>query len=129
MLIVGYWFRTVPASTTAATQQSSSSAVAQPSKIPTSLKPKQVKRWTIADFDIGKLLGGGKFGKVYLAREKKSKFVVGMKVLFKNQFIQHRLEHQLRREIEIQSHLRYVSIIVHCLVLQGREVVPKSRKF
>ena len=28
------------------------------------------KRWSLADFDIGKPLGRGKFGNVYLAREK-----------------------------------------------------------
>jgi aurora kinase A len=41
-----------------------------------------------------------------LAREKKSKFVVALKVLFKSQFQKASVEHQLRREIEIQSHLR-----------------------
>lgn len=29
------------------------------------------RRWTLNDFDIGKPLGKGKFGSVYLAREKK----------------------------------------------------------
>lgn len=29
------------------------------------------KRWTLNDFDIGKPLGRGKFGHVYLAREKR----------------------------------------------------------
>jgi len=29
------------------------------------------KRWTTSDFDIGKPLGRGKFGHVYLAREKR----------------------------------------------------------
>ena len=67
----------------------------------------------------------GKFGSVYLAREKKSRFVVALKVsdclclvgqpvsllgfvqvLFKSQLQQAQVEHQLRREIEIQSHLR-----------------------
>jgi serine/threonine protein kinase len=38
------------------------------------------KRWTLADFEIGKPLGRGKFGDVYLAREKKSKFIVALKV-------------------------------------------------
>jgi hypothetical protein len=28
------------------------------------------KRWSLADFDIGKPLGRGKFGNVYLARER-----------------------------------------------------------
>lgn len=29
------------------------------------------KQWSISDFDIGKPLGKGKFGRVYLAREIK----------------------------------------------------------
>lgn len=52
----------------------------------------------------------GKFGSVYLAREKSSKFVVALKVLFKAQLQRASVEHQLRREIEIQSHLRWVCV-------------------
>lgn len=40
------------------------------------------KQWSLRDFDIGRPLGRGKFGDVYLAREKKSKFIVAIKVLF-----------------------------------------------
>lgn len=65
----------------------------------------------LSDFDIGKPLGRGKFGNVYLAREKKSKYIVALKVLFKNQLQQSHVEHQLRREIEIQSHLRHPNIL------------------
>ena len=63
-------------------------------------------RWTLNDFDIGRPLGKGKFGNVYLAREKKSKYIVALKILFKSQLQKAQVEHQLRREIEIQSHLR-----------------------
>jgi len=59
------------------------------------------KKWTIDDFEIGKPLGRGKFGHVYLAREKKSKFIVALKVLYKKQLLKSNVEHQLRREIEI----------------------------
>ncbi|KAI7841735.1 hypothetical protein COHA_004601 [Chlorella ohadii] len=69
------------------------------------------RRWQLTDFDIGKPLGRGKFGNVYLAREKKSKYIVALKVLFKNQLQQSNVEHQLRREIEIQSHLRHPNIL------------------
>lgn len=68
------------------------------------------KQWAITDFDIGRPLGKGKFGNVYLAREKRSKFIVAMKVLFKDQIIKADIEHQVRREIEIQTHLRYTSL-------------------
>jgi serine/threonine protein kinase len=69
------------------------------------------RRWVITDFDIGKPLGHGKFGNVYLAREKKSKYIVAIKVLFKNQLSKAGVEHQLRREVEIQSHLRHPNIL------------------
>ncbi|EDV21284.1 uncharacterized protein TRIADDRAFT_30577, partial [Trichoplax adhaerens] len=69
------------------------------------------KRWTLDDFDIGRPLGKGKFGSVYLAREKQSKYIVALKVLFKSQLQKANVEHQLRREIEIQSHLRHPNIL------------------
>ncbi|XP_072014211.1 aurora kinase-like [Amphiura filiformis] len=69
------------------------------------------KRWTLADFDIGRPLGKGKFGNVYLAREKSTKFIVALKVLFKSQLQKAQVEHQLRREIEIQSHLRHPNVL------------------
>ena len=62
--------------------------------------------WTLNDFEVGRPLGKGKFGNVYLAREVKSKFVIAMKVLYKDQLAKHGVQHQLRREIEIQYHLR-----------------------
>lgn len=72
---------------------------------------RQPQQWQLSDFDIGRPLGRGKFGNVYLAREKKSNFIVALKVLFKSQLAQSNVEHQLRREIEIQSHLRHVNIL------------------
>jgi len=69
------------------------------------------RRWKLSDFDIGKPLGKGKFGNVYLAREKKSKFIVALKVLFKSQLQKAKVEHQLRREIENQSHLKHPHIL------------------
>lgn len=64
------------------------------------------KHFTVDDFEIGRPLGKGKFGNVYLARLKDSHFIVALKVLFKSQLEKDGLEHQLRREIEIQSHLQ-----------------------
>ncbi|KAK2144620.1 hypothetical protein LSH36_743g01027, partial [Paralvinella palmiformis] len=78
----------------------------------TSGKPGEKKRkWQLQDFDIGRPLGKGKFGNVYLAREKQSKYIVALKVLFKSQLEKAGVEHQLRREIEIQSHLRHPHIL------------------
>jgi len=69
------------------------------------------RRWSLQDFDIGKPLGNGKFGKVYLARTKKEHFIVALKVIFKQQLTKAGVEHQLRREIEIQAHLRHPNIL------------------
>ena len=69
------------------------------------------KSWTLDDFEIGRPLGTGKFGRVYLAREKRTHFIVALKVLYKKQIQQSKVEHQLRREIEIQSHLRHPNIL------------------
>ncbi|RHN69497.1 putative non-specific serine/threonine protein kinase [Medicago truncatula] len=52
----------------------------------------QKRDWSINDFEVGKPLGRGKFGRVYVAREIKeqlivnlSKYVVALKVIFKEQ--------------------------------------------
>lgn len=50
------------------------------------------------------LLGKCKFGNAYLAKERKSKYFVAIKVFFKIQIAN--VEHQVRREIAIQTHLR-----------------------
>lgn len=68
-------------------------------------------RWSLTSFDIGTPLGRGKFGNVYLAREKTTRYVVALKVMFKKQVVQNAVEHQVRREIEIQSHLRHPNIL------------------
>ncbi|CAN0279157.1 unnamed protein product [Pylaiella littoralis] len=69
------------------------------------------KHWTVSDFEIGCPLGRGKFGSVYLAREKRTRYIVAIKVLQKKQLLKAGVEHQLRREIEIQSHLRHRNIL------------------
>nr|KAF6409044.1 aurora kinase C [Rousettus aegyptiacus] len=69
--------------------------------------PTTLRQLTIDDFEIGHPLGKGKFENVYLARLKESHFIVALKVLFKSQIEKEGMEHQLRREIEIQSHLQH----------------------
>lgn len=71
----------------------------------------QNRVWTINDFDIGRQLGSGKYGNVYLAREKNSKYLVAIKVLYKSQLVGNNVQTQLKREIEIQSHLLHKNIL------------------
>ncbi|XP_076012775.1 aurora kinase B-like [Genypterus blacodes] len=70
-----------------------------------------VGKFTLHDFDIGRPLGKGNYGNVYMARVKKLQAVVALKVLFKSQMENEGVEHQLRREIEIQSHLKHPNIL------------------
>jgi serine/threonine protein kinase len=69
--------------------------------------------FSLNDFDLGKKLGKGKFGCVYLARYKKSPqpFICALKVLYKQQLSKGNVEHQLRREIEIQGNLRHNNVL------------------
>ncbi|XP_068629667.1 aurora kinase C-like [Battus philenor] len=74
-------------------------------------KDDKKKAWSLSDFDLGRPLGKGKFGNVYLAREKESHYVVALKVLFKSQIVDSEIEHQVRREVEIQCRLRHPNIL------------------
>jgi aurora kinase len=68
-------------------------------------------RHTLADFDIGKPLGRGKYGRVYLARERQHNWICALKMLSLKQLSKYEVDHQLRREIEIQSNLRHPNIL------------------
>ena len=64
-------------------------------------------KWNISNFQIGRPVGKGKYGHVYLARERNSKHIVALKVLSKKQLVNSDVINQLRREIEIHSHLKH----------------------
>ena len=66
---------------------------------------------SLSHFDIGRKLGSGKYGHVYLAREKTSQFIVALKQLSLRQLDDDAMHHQLLREIEIQCHLRHVNVL------------------
>ncbi|XP_007909319.1 aurora kinase C [Callorhinchus milii] len=95
------------------TQQSAVLGSSGQTMVEADSQPKQpvIKNWCIDDFDIGRPLGKGKFGNVYLARGRETKRILALKVLFKSQLEKDNVEHQLRREIEIQSHLRHPNIL------------------
>jgi serine/threonine protein kinase len=46
-------------------------------------------------FKIGRPLGRGKFGRVYLAREKNTQYIVALKVLFKSEILKCNMCHQV----------------------------------
>ncbi|KAI9014426.1 kinase-like domain-containing protein [Phycomyces nitens] len=73
--------------------------------------PVELKQWCLDDFEIGKALGKGKFGHVFLAREKQSGYIIALKVLYKKELAKNGVEKQLQREVEIQSTLRHPNIL------------------
>ncbi|CAG8571663.1 15614_t:CDS:1 [Funneliformis caledonium] len=74
-------------------------------------KKEETKVWCLDDFEMGDSLGEGRFGRVYMAREKTSMKVVAIKVIFKKEIRENNMVEQLRREVEIQSHLRHPNIL------------------
>lgn len=73
--------------------------------------PTSAPKFNLDDFDIGRKLGSGQFGSVYLAQERRTKYLVAIKLIRKSIIIKHKLESQIRHEIEVQSHLRHPNIL------------------
>lgn len=68
-------------------------------------------RWSLDKIDIGRPLGRGKFGAIYLAREIRNNFIFALKVLNKKRLQKYGVAHQLQREIRIQSELRHINVL------------------
>ncbi|KAI8954781.1 serine/threonine-protein kinase [Xylaria longipes] len=62
-------------------------------------------------FEIGKPLGKGKFGRVYLAKHQQSGYICALKVLKKEEITREKAEMHVRREIEVHSNLRHPGIL------------------
>ncbi|KAJ3775114.1 other/AUR protein kinase [Lentinula raphanica] len=68
--------------------------------------------WSLHSFDIGRPLGKGQFGRVYMVRTKAPpQFILALKTLIKAQLVKDGCERQLRREIEIQMNLRHPNVL------------------
>jgi hypothetical protein len=70
-----------------------------------------LKKFKEEDFEFGKKLGKGKFGHVFLARDKKTNFLVAIKVMEKVAIVNMKSEKQVVREIKIHSYLNHENII------------------
>ena len=91
-------------------KRSDETAVERLSNAPMYEQP-QPKNFHLGMFEIGKPLGKGKFGRVYLAKERSTGFVCALKVLHKSELQQGKVEKQVRREIEIHKNLRHPNIL------------------
>ncbi|KAL0960909.1 hypothetical protein HGRIS_005918 [Hohenbuehelia grisea] len=70
------------------------------------------REWSLHSFEIGRPLGKGKFGRVYMVRTKtEPRYIVALKTLYKSEIVQSRVEKQIRREIEIQQNLRHPNVL------------------
>ncbi|KAI5959246.1 IPL1 [Candida theae] len=76
----------------------------------TDAPPPSAPNYKFDDFEIGRVLGKGKLGKVYCAKHKPSGYLVALKVMSKKELSSMKLERNFRREIEIQSSLYHVNI-------------------
>ncbi|KAI0279616.1 kinase-like domain-containing protein [Russula aff. rugulosa BPL654] len=75
-------------------------------------RTRPTREWHLTDFDIGRPLGKGKFGRVYMVRTKvEPKYILALKCLYKSEIVQSRVEKQIRREIEIQQNLRHPNVL------------------
>jgi aurora kinase len=74
-------------------------------------QPAAPRLWHLRMFEIGRALGKGRFGRVYLARERSSGFVCALKVLHRHEILQAKAEKQVRREIEIQGNLQHPGVL------------------
>lgn len=63
------------------------------------------KPMALSDFEIGKVLGKGKLGKVYCVKHRELGFICAIKVMAKKDLVDLKLEKNFRREIEIQRNL------------------------
>lgn len=77
---------------------------------PAGLSNVPYRQFSMADFEIGKKLGKGKFGKVYCVKDKRTGYICALKAMDKKELIKYNVEKQFRREVEIQSNLRHPNI-------------------
>ncbi|CCE63372.1 hypothetical protein TPHA_0E02820 [Tetrapisispora phaffii CBS 4417] len=69
-----------------------------------------MKDLKFCDFEIGKKLGKGKFGKVYCCRHIKTGFICAIKIMDKSEILTYNVTKQFRNEIEIQSNLNHENL-------------------
>eukprot|EP00331_Platyophrya_macrostoma_P008146 CAMPEP_0176419486 /NCGR_PEP_ID=MMETSP0127-20121128/8074_1 /TAXON_ID=938130 /ORGANISM="Platyophrya macrostoma, Strain WH" /LENGTH=615 /DNA_ID=CAMNT_0017799969 /DNA_START=20 /DNA_END=1868 /DNA_ORIENTATION=- len=67
--------------------------------------------WRLNDFDVGPKLGEGRFGKIYLCRERTTHYAVVLKIIAKEAVLHMDLMHQIQREVELHMYCRHRHIL------------------
>lgn len=65
-------------------------------------QPSRLKQFHLSMFEIRKPLGKGSFGYVYLTREHSSRFVYALKVLYKYEIQQAKVERQVCKKLKFR---------------------------
>lgn len=73
--------------------------------------PEKLRNCCIDDFQIGKCLGKGRFGSVFLAKDKRSQGLVALKVIKKKLIKDSKMANQIKNEIKIQSCLNHPNVL------------------
>lgn len=66
---------------------------------------------SLADFEVVKTLGEGKFGLVMMARHKKTKGIYALKKIPKEMIKSHYMVDQLALEVKLQTYLNHKNIL------------------
>ncbi|CAG8582205.1 29591_t:CDS:2 [Gigaspora margarita] len=74
-------------------------------------QPIRVPQMLLKSFYIGRGIGKGQFGSVFIAREKISGYIVALKLLSIGELVKENAKRQLRHEVEIQMNLRHPNIL------------------
>lgn len=83
----------------------------QNSQVSANLKVFNPDEWSLSQFEVGRPLGKGRFGRVYLVREKEHKFICVLKTISMNLVRNSKQVELLAREVEINSHLNHENIL------------------
>ncbi|CAI2360640.1 unnamed protein product [Moneuplotes crassus] len=80
------------------------------------------EEWSLDNFEIGRPLSRGKFGHVLLVREKVTKYLFVLKMMFKSQLRKNpKYLKNFRREVEIHSRLDHPNIVKMCGWFQDKK--------
>ncbi|KAJ7671919.1 kinase-like domain-containing protein [Mycena rosella] len=90
------------------------------------------QEWSLHSFDMGRPLGKGKFGRVYMVRTKTApKYILALKTLYKSELVANKLYKQLSKlgSFSEKRSARYIDQMADGLVyLHGKHVIHRDIK-
>ncbi|EHA8590347.1 putative CBL-interacting protein kinase 24 [Cocos nucifera] len=83
----------------------------------------------VGKYEVGRTIGEGTFAKVKFAINTETRESVAMKVLAKTTILEHKMVHQIKREISIMKIVRHPNIVRLHEVHQGKLHEDESRRY